>query len=807
MSVPTQDVLIVHPNEGRRAALAEVLGVHRVVAVESQVEATRRMESTAPTLIIAPPENARRFLRHVDRAAPEAVRVFVCSQSDRQGLEELVETAAEGHVFNTLDDSLTVSELGRRLTSILQHRSSARVTPASTLAVRFRLNGVTYPAGCLDVGNFGAALRVPLTASIGAFIQGTALEDLVFERHGKTVLQVPRAFIRHAQQVHATQQPYLRLGITWGEGLDEPVTAPSSRMRDPVIVLALLRKAVRRETPIWLHYLDTPSSHFRLDAPVVELQDGRAVLRGFNDGAFPADVGDVLQLSFEVGGQSYSGATSVLRRGDNDVALSVPRSVGLQNRRGLQRFRLGPDHRFLVTFHAPINGERITRSVLDLSGRGFAFPFDASCEVLPAGSQLDVSLLLPDGSEVPCRAEVRSVDAVNTDSRFDRSLRPYRCGVRLLEVPTKIRDAIHDAFMASRSGASRDGGQEKLADIWKMMEESHYTFHPDYPFGGEAGYLDALEHTHRRLAEAKDLGRSILYADAGAIMGHVGGLRMHSRSWLVQHLAVRPGYHRHEQIANDLTALAVEMGEAIEDVEFLRYMWRSDNRWPNRLGTWLARVMENRGFSMLRAFHYMRLPLELAPQAPATTLTVREGTQADRAWLEAHLRARGEVVRVLAEDLQAEPDAEDQMRARFAAAGLYRDRRMFVVDGEHGPLALALVEEASPGLSYIEVTNGFWLEVADRSHPLAKQALEALVHRCIAHARARGRPSAVGLVADEDAPLLASMGFVGQGRFCEWIFHRSMVRRWCDLWRSLFERLSRPRRASAQPSPEDPSCT
>ncbi|MFP2906698.1 PilZ domain-containing protein [Pyxidicoccus sp. 3LFB2] len=805
MSVPTQDVLIVHPNAGRRAALAEVLGIHRVVAVESQVEATRRMEAAIPTLIIAPPENARRFLRHVDRAAPEAVRVFVCSQADRQGLEELVETAAEGHVFNTLDDSLTVSEIGRRLTNLLQLRSSARVAPNTSLDVHFRLHGVTYPAWCLDVGNFGAALRVPLSASVGAFLQGTALEDLTMERNGRPVLHVSRAFIRHAYQVRGGPQPYLRLGVTWSDAMEDPVQTPSLTVRDPVIVVASLRKAVRRESPIWLHFLDTPSSHFRLEAPVVELVDGRAVLRGLNEGHFPADVGDVLQLSFEVGGQSFSGATSVLRRTANDVALSVPRSFSSQNRRGLQRFRLGPDHRFLVTFQAPINGERITRSVLDLSGRGFSFPFDASCEVLPAGSKLDVSLLLPDGSAVPCRAEVRSVDAVNTDGRYDRQLRPYRCGARLLEVPPAVRDAIQDAFMAARCPASLDGGRQRFSDIWRMMEESHYGFHPDYPFGGEPGYLDALETTHQRLAAAKDLGRSILYTDEGRLMGHVGGLRMHSRSWLVQHLAVRPGYHRHEQIANELTALAVELGESGEDVEFIRYMWRSDNRWPNRLGTWLARVMEDRGFSMLRAFHYMRLPLEGAPEVPETSLGVRDGQPGDRAWLESHLRAKGEVVRVLAEDLQAEPDAQDALRARFAAAGLHRDRRLFVVDGETGPLAMALMEEASPGLSLIEVTNAFWLVVPDRAHPQAREAMQALVRRCIAHARGQGRPSAVGLIDDEDVALLAGYGFQDQGRFCEWIFHRSMVRRWCDLWRSLFERLSRPRRSV--PVVEDPSCT
>jgi hypothetical protein len=39
--------------------------------------------------------------------------------------------------------------------------------------------------------------------------------------------------------------------------------------------------------------------------------------------------------------------------------------------------------------------------------------------------------------------------------------------------------------------------------------------------------------------------------------------------------------------------------------------------------------------------------------------------------------------------------------------------------------------------------------------------------------------------------VLREAGFEDQGRFSEWIFHRSMIRRWCELWKSVFERLVR----------------
>ncbi|MCY1034348.1 PilZ domain-containing protein [Corallococcus sp. BB11-1] len=798
MSVPTHEVLIVHPNEARRSALVAALGAHRVAAVGSQVEAARRMEASVPTLIIAPADNARRFLRHVDRAAPEAVCVFICSRSDQLGLEELVETAAEGHVFSTVDDGLSEGELGLRLRDILQLRASTRVSLDAGLRVDFALGGQPFVAECQDLGNFGAALRISMDASMAAFLPGTALEALSMVRDGQQVLHVDRAFVRHATPVHQEGRSFLRVGISWRPAPEVSRAAPPRTLRDPVTVLAALRKALRRELPVWLHPPDSQAAHFRLESATVDPQDERGILRGVVSPGLPASVGEVVHLCFEMGGQHYSGVTSMLAVAHDGVTLGLPRSLSVENRRGQQRFRPAVNHRFLVRFTSPFGGQRITRAVLDLGGHGFAFPIDASCEVLPMGSRLDTALLLPDGSEVACRVEVRSVDVVPFEARHDQRLRPYRCGVRILDVPAAVRDAVVDAFVSARSPQVKDGTEFRFPDLWRMMQDARYTFHPDHPFGEEPRVLPALEELHARLAHARDLGRSLVYTDGLRPLGHVNGLRMHSGTWLVQHLAVLPGFRRSEQVSSELTSLAVEVGEAMEDVEFIRYMWRTDNRWPHRLGTWLARVLEGQGLCHLRQFHYLRAELSTAipPAASGPLPAVRDADARDRQWLETHLRAQGDMVRLLSEDLLADLEAERDLGERFRAAGLHRERRVFVVDGEAGPLAMALQEEATPGLSLIEVCNSFNVVVPDRAHPGARQAVAALAARCLAHARSSGRPSALGMVDAADVPVLLEAGFVDQGRFSEWTFHRSMVRRWCEAWRSLFERQAPARRAA-----------
>jgi hypothetical protein len=794
MSIPVRDVLVVHPNAGRRATLAAVLPAHRVVAVESQQEATRRMEATAPTLIIAPPDGARLFLRQVARSAPDAVRVFLCSRSDAAGLEELMCSAAEGHVFSILDDTLSEPELGRTINHLLQHRGSASVALPPSCEVRFRVRGRHLRARCLEMGNFGALLQLPLDTPVTLVPPGTTLEGLCMEDNGQLLLQAAWAHVEQVRRVTDCTEPSLRLGVSWGTAMHQPPHAPVVRVEEAAEVGSLLRKALRREPLLWLQPAGDSAVQLRLESASVQPREGGEALRGLvPQGVHLGVRGDVVHLNFEMGGQSYSGVSSLLdRTAEGMVTVAVPRTLTVRNWRTLPRFKPGTSQqRFLVSFRSPITGQRTTRAVLDLSSGGLSFPFDASSEILPAGLLLDASLLLPDGTQEACQLELRSIHTLRTSNPQEAGLRPSRAGARFLMLSPRARQVIVESFVSSRCPSAINGGHVPFQDIWKLMEEARYRFHPDYPFNSARTDLALLADTHRRLYLPGDLGRSILYHDGSRLRGHLAALRSHSRTWMLQQLCVLPGFHRNQWVSYELSTTLVEVAEAMEDIDFIRYTWRRDNRWPNRFSNWLARVMDGPGLSLLRHYHYMRLPLPARRPSPGKLPRVREAGQADRIWLEGYFTGRGEWVRLLGEDLQADRMELESLGERFREHGLHRRRRIFLVDGDAEPLALALSEEGTPGLSLIETTNAFWLVVPDREHPEARLAVRALVERCVEHARERGRPSALGFVEAEDVPVLREAGFEDQGRFSEWIFHRSMIRRWCELWKSVFERLVR----------------
>ena len=792
MSIAMQDILVVHPNAGRRAALASALPLYRVVAVESKVEAAYLMAGAAPALIIAPADGARHFLREVASAAPNALRVFICSQSDAVGLAELVQSAAEGHVFSVLDEGLSGPELGRTLSYLLQHRGSGLMAvSASAYTVHFQAGEDEYEARCQEVGNFGATLLLRGGPPLPSFPPGMMLEALCLEDLGRVVLNVPCAHVQRTQLLHGEGGAQLRLEISWANAMHPPPSVPGVTMEEQSEVVATLRKALRREATLWLQRPQDPSVQLRLEQPGVELVDGVALLRGRSSGSFDtAQQDEEVDLFFEMGGQSYSGVVRWHPRGGPGVlSMQVPSSLVVRNWRGLPRFKPSPEERYLISFLAPFTGQRTTRAVLDLSFGGLSFPFDAASELLPAGSRVPATLQLPDGSSSDCLLEVRSIHSLPSDGHTDGGLRPYRAGARVMGVSQAAQEVIQRSFMRSRCASIFDGAGVSFPELWGMMEAARYRFHPDYPFNNEPA-PDVLADTHRKVYSSGDLGRCLLYTNDKGLQGQIATLRMHSRTWLVQHLAVRPGVRRDEQVSYELSNLAVELSELQHDIEFIRYSWRKDNRWPRRRIGWLARALETRGLSFLRHFSYMRLPLtEELPTAPSGLPRVREGERKDYVWIELYLRARGELVRVLSEDLLTDEVDLAALGERYKAHGLHRRRRVFIVDGEGGPLGVALCEEGTPGLNLLEKSNAFWLMVPDRAHPQADAAIQALVQRCATHARERGRPSAIGFVEDEDVAALTAAGFQNLGRFSEWIFHRSMVRRVCELWRSVFERL------------------
>ncbi len=783
-----QSVLIVHPDPELRAGLVAALAPRRIIAVSSRDDAARTLAERVPDVVLADAAEARRIIRDLDRLAPRALRVFLCPRSQAEALRELVDAAAEGHEFHTVDTTLSVEEVSNRLRELLRERASMRL-PAVGLEATFHVEGLLMRAVCGDVGNDGFLLKLPVDAPIERLPPGTRLFDFRLERAGRLVLRAGGGFVRHIGLDRSGGDAFFRIGVQI-ERADATIGyVELATIDDMVRVLAVMRRALRRQPLLQCMLVQGVRRREDLAASLEEGAPGAApILRCERPLQWTVTVGDVVQVVFDLSGKSYRGWASVLRVEQEGFVLSLPRNLSMYHRRTSMRFRTGDDQPFAVSFVSPLTGERIEHPVMDLHAMGLSFSFDAAREVLPAGLVIDdFTLVLPDGTRAPCSAEVRDNGPL-LDHSAGGMARPFRCGLRLLNVLPEARQAVINAFVQARCPQVRDGSVEPFHKIWELVQAVHM-FHPDYPFE-DGPHMEVLEDTHRKLATAKDgLARSFVYCEGPQIIGHISGVRTHSRTWMLQHLMVLPMVRRGESISRDLSALCVDYAEALEDVNYLRIYWRIQNKWPDRVFGWIARSMYREGITDLRTMNYTRLSLAQAPRMRRGLPAVRRATRDDLLWMEAHLRSRGEVVRLLADDLLA-PEAElTSLSARYAAEGLRRGRSIFVVDGEHAPLAFALAEEATPGLSWPEMTTAFSFLVPDPLLPRVPEAREALAARCVDHYREQGKQSALALVQDDEVEGLVALGFRWHCRVTQWTVHRSAARTWHMLMAAVFERL------------------
>ncbi|WP_163996869.1 hypothetical protein [Pyxidicoccus caerfyrddinensis] len=788
MTVTTRAVLVVHPDAERRTQLRSVLAGYEIFEASNREEAVEFLKKGAPVLVLTHPDPFPRLLKDLERHAPRAIRAVLCPRDNVRTHHSLVDVAAAGHMFFTLDDEPSPA-LRRAVLDILELRESERRVPQGTLEARFVADGTPFRAELLDVGTGGLGLRLEPSVRIERLTPGTELEGLQVFRSNALVLRAGHATVRMVRPLRAQEGGGFQLGVSLEKPMEHTRTTPTPLLQDAVRIRGLLRRAVRAGVGFGLR---THEGNRLVDFASAEVhpEASRLVLREQTRPGGLFHPGDVVQLCLDFGGVCHVGTTAVLSVEEHQVEVALPRSLSLHHRRNSLRFRSTAERPFAVSFDSPLTGESLYRPLLDLHTGGFAFPFDAGHEVFPAGLVLDeVTLHLPDGTRSRCRAQVQDTGQLTVADENGGMNRPRRCGVRILELAPEARTAILDAFIQARCPDARDGSELAFPDIWDLFRAAEVRF-PDYPYH-DGPPQEALMASHRALGNGTHgLSKAIVYQREGRLYGHISGLRIYSKTWLSQHLVVRPGYHRHESISQELVALAADYAESLEDVEYLRALWRCRNRWTSRIYGAIASRLERPGLSCLHAFTPCRLPVDAALPPPREDLRVRPAETSDLRWLEQHLRETEDVVRLRSSDLVEGEMSLGTLGGRYTDAGLRRSRTIAMVEGREGPQGFVLMEDSSPGLFWAEWYNAFSLVMVEKDAQEADAVRRALVTHAVADSARRGRTTAECLATDADLPSLEGLGFHNLGKVMEFTAHRRLVRDWNAYLLAVFERLA-----------------
>ncbi len=802
MTVTTRAVLVVHPEAERRGRLRALLDGYDVLEASNRQEAVEFLTKSAPALVLTHPDIFPRLLKDLERYAPRSIRAVLCPRDNAQAHHSLVDVAAAGHMFFTLEDDPTPA-LRRAVQELLELRESERREPHGVLEASFVADGTTFRARVLDVATGGLGLRLDSSVRIERLTPGTALEGLQVLRGETLVLRAGHATVRMVRPLRANEGHGFHLGVSLERPMEHSRASAAPLLNDAVRIRGLLRRAVRAGVGFGLR---THEGNRLVDFTRAEVlpEESRLLLR---DQSQPGELfhpGDVVRLCLDFGGVCHVGTTAVLAAEAHQVEVALPRALSLHHRRNSLRFRSTAERPFAVSFHSPLTGESVVRPLLDLHTGGFAFPFDAGREAFPPGLLLDeVTLQLPDGRRSRCRAQVQDTGQLTVTEEGASMSRPRRCGLRILELEPEARTAILDAFIQARCPDARDASELPFSEVWDLFRAADVRF-PDYPFHEPSTTPEVLSDAHQRLGNGiHGLSKAIVYQRDDRLYGHISGLRIYSKTWLSQHLVVRPGYHRHESISQELVALAADYAESLEDVEYLRALWRCRNRWTSRIYGAIASRLERPGLSCLHAFTPCRLPVDAALPEPRADLRVRPAEVSDLRWLEQHLRETQDVVRLRSSDLVEGEMLMGTLGGRYSDAGLRRSRRIALVEGREGPRGFVLMEDSTPGLFWAEWYNSFSLVMVEPDVQEADAVRRALVTHAVADSARRGRSTAECLATDADLPALESLGFHNLGKVMEFTAHRRLVRDWNAYLLAVFERLAAHGRGGGRADDKD----
>lgn len=320
-------------------------------------------------------------------------------------------------------------------------------------------------------------------------------------------------------------------------------------------------------------------------------------------------------------------------------------------------------------------------------------------------------------------------------------------------------------------------------EIWTLLLNSGFLY-PEKVARLEPALPD-IQRTVRRLLRANgNLMATAVMRNAEILEAHMSILRWCEQTWVVQHLAALPMSARRLCAAARLTLGFTRYGQLRPDIVWTKMYFRPNNRWPARVFGGYAKRVSDPATSDLRTFQYLAAPTTAAASSRLPGgLDVRSGGREDQARIEEWFTMRGRTVEVEANQLQASGDGLEKLSREYELAGLTRRRESIVVERGGRMAGFALLEIASRGMNFSELTNAFTVHLMEDGDDEARRALVEAARRRYAEL---GREQCIALEEGEDLSAYEAAGFSKVKDYTCWTFHREHLAGMEQFFRALF---------------------
>jgi hypothetical protein len=321
--------------------------------------------------------------------------------------------------------------------------------------------------------------------------------------------------------------------------------------------------------------------------------------------------------------------------------------------------------------------------------------------VLPGTLIQDVRLHLPFGGHTSVDIAILSCVALKTDHGSQ-----YRLGGEFAHLQPEQLLILARAIQKAEDSHIEEVQENDFSSLWAFYFESGFIYSKKRR--QMAHYSEKIFHTHRCLFKGENsVFKMVVYKNAGEIKGHISAVRLYDRSWLAQHLSA-------EKTDANSTAKMV-LGRFIDffnmyqlnlgsEPHYLVFFYQEENVFTSILYAGVRERIADPLLCYTREFDYC-----LPGQAPTEALSdwpVRNASHEDLVLLEKVILARKDFNYYLVEGLAPETITSLHISREYGKIGLYRYRRVLVVqDPADGATCFAVCNFSSPGLNFSELTN------------------------------------------------------------------------------------------------------
>ncbi|MBS1810144.1 MAG: hypothetical protein JST84_18430 [Acidobacteria bacterium] len=324
-------------------------------------------------------------------------------------------------------------------------------------------------------------------------------------------------------------------------------------------------------------------------------------------------------------------------------------------------------------------------------------------------------------------------------------------------------------------------------DIWNLFLESGFLY-PEKVARLESVLPEIQQTVRALLRENGKLTATVALREAQMLEAHMNILRWYENTWIVQHLAALPMSARTNCASARLTLGFTFYGRLRPDIVWSKMYFRPNNPWPARVFGGYARRINDPQTSDLRTFHYLVAATTDDSPKSLTGIEVYQAGEEDRGLIEDWFTMRGRTTEVQANQLQASDDGLANLSRAYEQAGLMRRRESLIAARNGRVTGFALLEIASLGMNFSELTNAFTVHLMDDTDAETRLALVESAKQRYAEL---GRAQCIALEEGDDLTSYEAAGFSRIKDYTCWTFHREHLAGMEEYFLTLFGARSR----------------